>query len=146
MPVTPIAKDRQPAIKGFMRRFELPISISFTRPSAQLVVSRDDGAGLDDLNEGAAVVAAEQIVGRAGILLLRVGDGAQRQRKAVGHLLGDGQNLGLVGGQLQRRCRADHGLGAVFLFLDLLVDRENTHIVEHRLGQVLVAGLAPCAP
>ena len=34
----------------------------------------------------------------------------------------------MVGGQLQRRGRADHRFRAVFLLLDLLVDRQDANV------------------
>ena len=65
-----------------------------------------------------------------------VGDAAQRQRQAVAHLLGDGQDLRLLRRQLERRGLADDDLLAVLL-LDGLIDGEDADVVEDGLGQVL---------
>src|SRR5690606_1665249 len=62
----------------------------------------DDCAGLDHLNLRPALTAAEQVFCCTRIGLLRVGDAAQRQRQALGHLLHDGDHLGLVRRELER--------------------------------------------
>src|SRR6218665_3865765 len=54
----------------------------------------DDFAALDHRDERHAVAAGKQVVGGGRIGFLGVGDTAQRQLQAVGHLLGDGDHLG----------------------------------------------------
>jgi len=47
------------------------------------------------LHDGAAIIAAEEVVSSARILFLGVGNGTQCQRQPLSHLLGNRQHLGL---------------------------------------------------
>ena len=89
-----------------------------------------------------AVGAADQmhsVVRAVGRRVARIGDAAQSQVQPVAHLLGDGDDLGLLGRQLERRCLADDRVGALAAvlladLLDGLVDGEHADVVEDRLG------------
>ncbi len=92
---------------------------------------------LDDGDGAVALGAADEmdgIGGGVGGRRARIGDRAQRQGQPVAHLLGDGQDLGLLRRQLEGRGLADDDLLAV-LVLDGLVDGEHADVVEDGLGQ-----------
>ena len=50
----------------------------------------------------------------------------------------DGQDLGLVRRQLQRRSCADRSLASILLFLDLLIDGQDTNVAEYGFGDELL--------
>ena len=111
-----------------------------------LAPTSETSPDLIEADRAAPAVAGDEVVGLVGRLLLGVGDRAQRQRQAVGHLLGDGDDLGLLRRQLQRRGLADLDLLAFLVLLDGLVDGQHADVLEDGLGDEAVAAAAPpCA-
>src|SRR5581483_945427 len=130
-----IASSRAPAISLILIRMVCqpscrhcvcvhPDSVDAIRPCFHSVHQHPDGI--------AALVGARRLV-----LGVHVGDAAQRKRD-LAHGVGEGQDLGLAGGELQGRGIAFGQLLAV-LGLDQLADGQHAHVAEERIGHELRA-------
>ena len=82
---------------------------------------------------------ASSPLGEIALFLLGILQAAQHQRE-VAHLDGERHDLGLLGGQLQRRSLGDVGLVA-WREVELLVHRDHAGVAQDRLGgAVLTVG------
>lgn len=91
-------------------------------------------ARLDQPHRSSAAIAGNEIVRLTQIFFLRVRDRPQRQGQAIRHLLGDGDDLRLLGRQFQRGGLAYPGLLAFLVLLNGLVDGQDTDVLEDGLG------------
>ncbi|QTK79945.1 hypothetical protein AT6N2_C2319 [Agrobacterium tumefaciens] len=89
-----------------------------------------DRARFDDLNLRSARTTVKKIARRKRVVFLRVRYGAQSKGQTIRHLLRHGYDLCLFRGQLQRRCGPHDGRCSVLAFLNLLIDREDTDVVQ----------------
>src|SRR5437867_339428 len=131
-----------------------PSSISQSSVGANLPMSGSphrinfaSDAVLDD-GHAAALLGLSKKVERVRTCIawlgLTVGQRAQGQRQALAHFLGDGQNLGLLRGELQCGGLADDDLLATLVF-DRLVDGEDANIVQDGFGRELWGRGGPAA-